>query len=89
MKEILEQFSSICPDLTWDRYTESTREYSCYGWIKRKDDNKDFLVLNFMKLDKIHNVWFCTSSAKYSELFAELCKGKHSKCKKIKFNQSI
>lgn len=82
MKLILNAFSNVCPDLEWDRYTETETELNCYGWIKRTDGGKDFLVINF-SIDETSpdQVWFVTSSAKYSQSFCDLTGGTHSPCK--------
>lgn len=88
MKSILKAFSNICPLIVWDRYTDTLHEVTAFGWIERTDGEKDFIVLNFQMNANIHQVWFCTSSAKYSEQFGRLVNhnSDHLKCKKIPKN---
>lgn len=74
---LLNSFINVCPDITWDRFTYAGTEYTFYGWIKRGDKKRDFIVLNFTDPKE---VWYCTSSAKYSETFSRLLKTPHIKC---------
>lgn len=83
MEIIFKQFEKVCPLLKWDRYTESDDEINAFGWIWRADGKLDFLVINFTIGEPVNNVWFCTSSAKYSADFSDLVQQKHSPCKKI------
>ena len=69
IKNYLTSFSQKFP-VEWDRYCESGNHYDVYGWIRRRDGQRDFVLLHFditalpgRKLD----VNFVTSSAKYSE----------------------
>jgi hypothetical protein len=81
--DILDAFDTVCK-IEWDRYTETEDQYTCYGWIGRRDGKKDFLVVNFGKEDELKDVWFCTSSAKYSKPFSDLLgNNDHAACKKL------
>jgi len=81
---IAEQFP-----VKWDRWTKSDQEtpYFCvYGWIARKDGQRDFLVVEMWEDQEINEAYFVTSSAKYSAMISELItgtKGDHNPCIKI------
>ena len=59
----------------WDRFTvgEDGTRYIFYGWIKREDEYKDFVVMEYFtpEHDTYDGFSFVTSSAKWSE---EICR---------------
>ncbi len=77
MKEICESISNIVP-VEWDRYTEG-KITNVYGWIKRSDGQRDFLLIQLMD----GKFGFVTSSAKYSKVLHEYLFGdlvEHNDC---------
>ena len=77
IKEALNKF----PEVQWDRYTEAEDETNFFGWIERKDKHSDFLVLSFIGSE----VWYMTSSAKFSKGVAKRLGMKHSDCKRVEW----
>lgn len=78
--KLLEKFTFVM----WDRFTEEDGFYVFYGWIERKDKYKDFLVIT---IDG-EFTWFCTSSAKYSNLIDKILSfptvsKQHNKCIRV------
>lgn len=72
---ILNQF----PEVEWDRFSGTTKdEMAVYGWIKRKDGNKDFLILC---ITGFKVTWWITSSSIYSKTFSERID--HNLCKRV------
>lgn len=85
IKDFIEKIAKLIP-IQWDRYTEEDGEYNIYGWIKRKDGNRDFVLLQlYFEEGKIKG-GFCTSSAKYSKSIYMCLYGTtkgHRSCQKI------
>ena len=77
IKKVLKQFTEV----KWDRFVAKENWVRVFGWIKRKDGKRDFLVIDFLSSVVMD---FCTSSAKYSKLFSERLNFKHTDCKKVK-----
>lgn len=73
--EVLKKLSFV----KWDRYFGEGYELTFFGWIDRKDNYKDFMVLDFCA----EPVWFATSSAEYSAKIAEMLGRSHSVCKRV------
>jgi hypothetical protein len=72
--------------IEWDRFVEKDGEYGIYGWIKRKDGQRDFVLLEIYEENGQIKGGFSTSSAKYSKKLHEFLYGKkvpHNPCKKI------
>ena len=74
-------------EVEWDRFTLSADNnfYFVYGWIKRKDGQRDFVIIEFW-CDSPDALWYSTSSAKYTEKICEIIsgqKGEHNPCRKI------
>lgn len=81
MREICDAIEKIIP-VEWDRYTDG-KIINVYGWIKRSDSQRDFLLLQIMD----GKFGFVTSSAKYSKVLHEYLFGsleEHHDC--IKYN---
>ena len=76
IKKVLKQFTEV----KWDRFVFANNCTSVFGWIKRKDGQRDFLLIDF---DEFDIVGYATSSAKYSKIFAKRLDFKHINCKKI------
>lgn len=76
-------FESILEKLdfvNWDRYFGEGENLVFFGWIKRKDNYKDFVVLDFSVLP----VWFATSSKEHSKKIGELLEHRsHSDCNRV------
>lgn len=70
-KDICKILSDKIP-VTWDRFTLKDNYYMIYGWIKRRDCNRDFVLIYFENPCELSDVGFCTSSAKYSEQISTL-----------------
>ena len=84
IKEFLKLFVNVVP-LEWDRYTENEGFYNVYGWIKRTDKQRDFLLLQFDD-SALLDVGFVTSSAKYSKAIHDYLSediDEHNDCIKI------
>ena len=78
-KETLKQF----PEVKWDRFTifvDEVEMVRVFGWIIRKDGQRDFLVIDFID-GEVDN--YCTSSAKYSKKFSERLGFDHIDCIKV------
>lgn len=73
----------------WDRYVNPTDgEYHFYGWIKREDNYKDFVVLSYLD----GRWWYITSSEQYTHIIAEIVDGsldEHSPCIRVEANFRI
>lgn len=85
IKQFLESMARLIP-IEWDRFTETNGQYNVYGWVKRKDGQRDFVLLQlYVEENKLKGT-FHTSSAKYSKtihmLLYHTTKG-HVSCKKI------
>lgn len=86
--EVLNKVSAAIP-VEWDRWTKSKQEtpyYSVYGWIKRKDGQRDFVCIEMWEDDSPGDAYFVTSSAKYSSKICEIIIGQiteHNPCRKI------
>ena len=80
IKEVMAKF----PFVEFDRYIDDTDDnlIEVFGWIKRKDNDRDFIVLEF---DFSTKDVYCiaTSSAKYSKQISKILKEKHISCQKI------
>lgn len=74
--------------IIWDRFTydDDTDFYSIYGWINREGKERDFILVTMYSTDLLEDIWFATSSVKYSAKIAEIVSGNtdnHLPCKKI------
>jgi hypothetical protein len=71
----------------WDRYTCSGNiVYNLYGWIRRSDGERDFVVLQVFLTGGEPILSYITSSAKYSRTIAEIIfkeSAGHTDCIKI------
>ena len=83
---VTELLSSHIP-IHWDRFTVTEDGfYVVYGWIPRSDHNRDFLMLEMWESDPPSEVFYTTSSAKYSKQIMEVLYGdefEHNDCRKI------
>ena len=73
------------PFVEFDRYIDDTDDnlIEVFGWIKRKDNDRDFIVLEFnLKTKEVYCI--ATSSAKYSEQISKILGEKHISCKSVK-----
>lgn len=88
IKEIIEEMQKTIP-VEWDRFAVDEKgDYDIYGWIKRNDGQRDFILLQLFIENGEVKGGFCTSSAKYSKaIFDFLYPGTedkgHNKCQKI------
>ena len=85
IKEYIERMKVAIP-VEWDRFTETGGTHNIYGWIKRSDGPRDFLLLQIWIIEGDMQIWFCTSSAKSSSVIFEYIYGftsGHNTCKKI------
>lgn len=85
IKEFITDMAKILP-IVWDRFTVEDGNYDIYGWIARKDGQRDFVLLQLYIDNGVMKGGFCTSSAKYSKHILMLLYGTtkgHSPCKKI------
>lgn len=72
----------------WDRFTRTSdgdaAEYNFYGWIQRKDEYKDFVVLSLLNDE---DWWWITSSSKRSKQIGKIVDGvdgpDESPCKRV------
>lgn len=78
-EEVLNTFSEKFP-VTWDRFVKNDNQYISYGWIARKDGQRDFLVLWFDEGCEMNEISFVTSSAKYSKPICEWMGYVHTDC---------
>ncbi len=65
IKQFIEDAAKNFP-IEWDRFTEKNGDFNIYGWIKRKDGSRDFVLFMIYIEDGGLKGNFCTSSAKYS-----------------------
>lgn len=85
LKKFIEDIAKLIP-IEWDRFTEKDGYYNIYGWIKRKDEQRDFVLFNLYLDNGEIKGGFCTSSAKYSKEIFKFFYGTtegHGDCKKI------
>ena len=78
------------PFVNWDRYVDSEKAITIFGWIKRDDNYKDFVIIEFSKEDYEVNIW-ATSSAKHSETMGKILlpDSKHNECKRVEHNFNV
>lgn len=72
----------------WDRYTEAENDLNIYGWIKRGDSYKDFVLLTYQSINDTNQYRLSayTSSSKYSHKISELLfenTESHVDCKRV------
>lgn len=67
------------PFVTWDRGTIAEDVVTIFGWIPRRDGQRDFVYLEFSRSDGEVS-WWATSSAKYSRQITKMFGGEHSDC---------
>lgn len=85
IKQYIESVAKLIP-IEWDRFIENNGDFDIYGWIKRKDGQRDFVLLQLYIENGEIKGSFCTSSAKYSEDIFMCLYGTmegHNKCQKI------
>lgn len=85
MKKFIDDIAKIIP-IQWDRFTEKDGYYNIYGWIKRKDGERDFVLFQLYLDNGEIKGSYCTSSAKYSKEIFKLFYGTyegHNDCKKV------
>lgn len=86
LKAFIESMALVIP-VKWDRFTDNGGNIFVYGWIARKDGDRDFVVLDMtQKKDALYCNTFVTSSAKYSREIMKHIYGNdesHTDCKKI------
>lgn len=79
-------------EVAWDRCTIEPQFISLFGWIARKDEQRDFVLILFEVFedndteDDENDAWMCrfiTSSAKYSGKFAKNMHLNHTDCLKV------
>lgn len=68
------------PEVHWDRYTDDGLTCTIFGWIYRKDRQRDFVIMVF---DNNEFQYFDTSSAKYSLEFAKRLGTGHIDCQRV------
>ena len=78
-KKVIENVLAKLSFINWDRYFGEGNNLTFFGWIDRKDKYKDFVVLDFSG----ENIWFATSSKKYSREIADILNQTHSVCKRV------
>lgn len=80
-KEKIEAILNLFPECVWDRFSgELDGWLSFFGWISRKDNKKDFLILEFA-FGKVSIMR--TSSAEYSAEFAKRLGFNHHDCQRV------
>lgn len=70
----------------WDRFTSDDGFFVVYGWIARSDGQRDFLMISMDVDYPAEDVFFTTSSAKYSREIMKCLFGSdedHNDCRKI------
>ena len=76
IESVLNEF----PEVTWDRWAGSEGKLSAFGWIRREDQHSDFVLVR-IQFGQLQSV--ATSSAKYSDIFAERLGLCHIKCNRV------
>lgn len=84
LRAFMAEQMNLLPMVTWDRYAGSGSEFDAYGWIPRRDGQRDFVVLQFNRF----GVGFITSSAKYSAAISTILNGgvpsaTHNECVRV------
>lgn len=72
-KARIEWWLTNLPFVKWDRYTDNQDNINIYGWIDRKDQYKDFMLIKYNKQEKTIVAW-TTSSAEYDPKIKEIMK---------------
>lgn len=75
-----EQILNNFPEVMWDRWIGSFRDFTIFGWVKRKDERFDFLVLDIVRGEVVR---FRTSSAKLSKSISERLNFTHEECRRV------
>jgi len=72
--------------VVWDRFTQTDDGfYVVYGWIARPDGQRDFVLFQLWETEP-EDVFYTTSSAKYSRRIMEVLYGsaeEHNDCRPI------
>ena len=85
IKNYIETVAKLIP-IEWDRFVENNGDYDIYGWIKRKDGQRDFVLFQLYIENGEIKGSYCTSSAKYSKDIYMCLYGTtagHNTCQKI------
>lgn len=86
VKAIAHLLASAIP-VQWDRFTKTEDGfYIVYGWIPRGDGDRDFLMFEMWATRPMSEVFYTTSSAKYSRQIMTLLYGdefEHNDCRKF------
>ena len=81
LKKDIQKVLNKFPEVKWDRYIDSKKDLTFYGWITREDDKFDYLELGFKMNGKLE--WYSTSSSKYSKDFGKRLNFEHFDCKRV------
>jgi len=85
IKDYINQMAEEIP-IVWDRFVQDGVYFDIYGWIKRSDGERDFVLLQLTLKDDMITGGFVTSSAKYSKVIDNYMYGnndRHNDCQKI------
>lgn len=84
--EVAEKLKAAIP-VEWDRFTKTDDGfYVVYGWIPRKDDQRDFVLFQMWDYEMPEEAFCTTSSAKYSEEISRVLYGSaadHNQCRNV------
>lgn len=72
--------------VVWDRFTELDGFFVVFGWLERPDGQRDFLLFEMQEGCPIGDVFYTTSSAKYSRSISMILYGAdedHNDCQRI------
>jgi len=86
-KDKIEQYLSMFPEVSWDRWSGEDGDITIFGWIDRDDSYKDFCLINFTD-NEPYEIY--SSSAKYTDSFCGRLDFTHDQCKRVEdtFNVS-
>jgi hypothetical protein len=73
--ELRAEILNRLPEVTWDRCAGDDDNLVVYGWIPRRDGQRDFIAVVFWTEGEDVCVSFTTSSARLSATFAKLLYG--------------
>ena len=70
--------------VNWDRYFNIGHYFTFFGWIKREDSYKDFVVIDFyFGEDGKTEISYSRSSKKYSKQISGILNCSHSDCRRV------
>lgn len=82
-KKWIERWLNRFPEVKWDRWGGDDGRAVVYGWLEREDGRSDFMLVDFRQVSGGVDVFYITSSERFSEPFASRLGAPHRDCKRV------